>query len=115
MSNTPDLATVPYDIVRLITSHLPFISALRLTRCCSRLASLQDYNHNPRLYDQFAINQAFLVGRTSMILQLIYFKFVDLELVWSLATGYGDDFIWAILLKHFPMAQNQIEDALDYA
>jgi hypothetical protein len=49
------LCKTPYEIVRLITSRLPFWEAQRMSESCSRLASLFDFNNDPRLDYQFAI------------------------------------------------------------
>jgi Ankyrin repeats (3 copies) len=75
---TNHISTLPYELIRKITSHLPLTDALRLGECCVRLASFRDYNHDPRLDDQAAIIKASKLGLYEFVGKLLHVRHVNL-------------------------------------
>jgi hypothetical protein len=71
------LLDMPYEIVRLFTKRLRLEDTLRLSETCLRLSSFLDYNHDPRLDDQWAIERAVMKNRGPIIRKLLLVEHVD--------------------------------------
>jgi Ankyrin repeats (3 copies) len=73
------LSTLPYEIIRLFTSKLSLKDALNLHQTCTSLYSLLDYNHDPRLDNQFAIKMACRKDRVDIFKKLLTLKYIVME------------------------------------
>jgi hypothetical protein len=95
-----NLLDLPYEIIRLLTCHLPLIETLRLSECCLRLVSLFDYNHDPRLDDQRAVDRATVVNCVHIIKKLVLVEHIDVRqiLIWACTVG-EEEFAKQLLFK----------------
>jgi Ankyrin repeats (3 copies) len=86
---TTSICSIPYELVCSITSCLPIKDALRLNQCCWRLASFQDYNHDPRRDNQAGILKAQRAELWDIFKRLLLIKHVDVTMCFQLATYNG--------------------------
>jgi ankyrin repeat protein len=90
-----------YEIIRSITSRLNFKDTLTLSECCRRLSSLFDYNHDPRLDDQFALGRAMHSNSPTLVYKLLH-KVKNSNL--------GIPFVWACEKGHLAVVKLLIEN-----
>jgi F-box domain len=95
-----NLLDMPYEIIRLLTSHLSLKAALRLSECCRRLASFLDYNHDPRIDKQRATKREIEKNCVNIMKKLVLVKHIDIlrMLLWTCTVG-EEEMVRRLLLK----------------
>jgi ankyrin repeat protein len=105
------LSEMPIEVARLITSRLPFKETLRLSESCSRLASLFDFNHDPRMDYQFAIRHACKKCCREAINKLLTVNHVDRAITVQWACENGEV---AIVIKILQEGMNLFNDMIHF-
>jgi hypothetical protein len=99
------LSTLLYDIIRLIASLLPLKDSLRLSVCSRRLQPLYDYNHDPRLDNQFAVSKGVEKRKWTLLETIILVPYVAHEYLFRMAAAHGQDALMQRIMKirEFPL------------